>query len=576
MQLGTFATFDPAKAQVFRFRKLYGVNLGSMFCLEPWIATELYKDYQQHSPEAECDLLECMGDEACEKMEAHWNSWLQRADFEKMASMGINSVRLPVGYWVLGRHFTMGKYASYKGVYDNALSHISRIISWAAEFDIGVLIDIHALPGGQNNDSHSGTTGTACFYDNPEFQHLAIKCYGVFAHLLANITNVIGLQIINEPLDHPQLGDFYKQALSEIRLQTTDLPIYIGDAWNLTKYAKIAKELSQQFGFIVVDTHRYWVFRPQKQQYRVDRLTKELWETTFPELSQASHEASGNLVIGEYSSVLANGSFDGEDPAECMGKFAREQLKAFDQFTMEITYTKSLQPALLSSNFLLAVFGGQPSSADYTDEAKWLLNMHAPLLTDFVSSMSNFLETQSQDKNFSQVYGCGFDVFSWLVRPRSMPDYDYIALVPVKMPVTGLIQLMQVMVLFKTLNVSPGKLLRFFEAATEHSQEMVTAVAFSMMSDEQSFYRIGFKVLGILMLTSATPCINMWKQNALDEAYDSDDSGVEVANTPASRAQIRDIENAYLHQKKELQDTWGNKFWKQDAEISPLRGSLAV
>ncbi|KAI9482376.1 glycoside hydrolase superfamily [Coemansia mojavensis] len=331
MQLDTFPTFDPVKAQVFRFRKLYGVNLGSMFCLEPWIATELYKDYQQHSPEAECDLLECMGDEACEKMEAHWNSWLQRADFEKMASMGINSVRLPVGYWVLGRHFTMGKYASYKGVYDNALSHISRIISWAAEFDIGVLIDIHALPGGQNNDSHSGTTGTACFYDNPEFQHLAIKCYGVFAHLLANITNVIGLQIINEPLDHPQLEDFYKQALSEIRLQTTDLPIYIGDAWNLTKYAKIAKELSQQFGFIVVDTHRYWVFRPQKQQYRVDRLTKELWETTFPELSQASYEASGNLVIGEYSSVLANGSFDGEDPAECMGKFAREQLKAFDQ-----------------------------------------------------------------------------------------------------------------------------------------------------------------------------------------------------------------------------------------------------
>ncbi|KAJ2453613.1 Glucan 1,3-beta-glucosidase 3 [Coemansia sp. RSA 2336] len=319
MQLGTFAPFDPVKAQVFRYRKLYGVNLGSMFCLEPWIATNLYKDYQQHNPEAECDLLECMGDEACEKMEAHWNSWLQRADFEKMASMGINSVRLPVGYWVLGRHFTTEKYAVHASVYDSALAHIGRIISWAAEFDVGVLVDIHALPGGQNNDSHSGTTGAARFYDNPEFHHLAIKCYGAFAHLLADITNIIGLQIINEPLDYPQLEEFYKQALGEIRSQAADLPIYIGDAWNLTKYAKIAKELSQQFGFIVIDTHRYWVFRPQEQQYRVDELTRELWETTFPELSQASHEVSGNLVIGEYSSVLANGSFDGEDPAECMG-----------------------------------------------------------------------------------------------------------------------------------------------------------------------------------------------------------------------------------------------------------------
>ncbi|KAJ2453612.1 fatty acid synthase alpha subunit Lsd1 [Coemansia sp. RSA 2336] len=78
------------------------------------------------------------------------------------------------------------------------------------------------------------------------------------------------------------------------------------------------------------------------------------------------------------------------------------------------------------------------------------------------------------------------------------------------------------------------------------------------------------------MLERQLQTLSMWKQNELDEEYDSDDSGVEVSSTLTSEARIRDIKNAYLRQRKALQDVWGNEFWKQDTEISPLRGSLAV
>ncbi|KAJ2887980.1 fatty acid synthase alpha subunit Lsd1, partial [Coemansia aciculifera] len=38
----------------------------------------------------------------------------------------------------------------------------------------------------------------------------------------------------------------------------------------------------------------------------------------------------------------------------------------------------------------------------------------------------------------------------------------------------------------------------------------------------------------------------------------------------------REIEHRLQRQRRSLQDFWGNEFWKNDSEISPLRGSLAV
>ncbi|KAI8323820.1 glycoside hydrolase, partial [Martensiomyces pterosporus] len=330
---------------VFRYRKMHGVNLGSLFCLEPWISTEIYKPHVEEAskharqrPESEGDLIEAMGDKAKEQMEAHWDSWILRADFEKMARIGINTVRLPVGWWVLGPGFTQGLYDRHADVYVNALSYVARLIRWAAEFDIGVLIDIHAVPGGQNSDSHSGVTGRPLFYSSQGCQDLAIECYRAFVDLFANVSNVVGLQIINEPLDDPGLWSFYTRALREIRSRSLALPVYIGDAWNLGKYVEFAKQSRDQLGFIVLDTHRYWVFRPEEHQLRVPELSRELWEKEEPQLRQLSHEANGNLVIGEYSAVLANRSFEGEDPAECMGTFVRRQMKVFDQVSAGAFY----------------------------------------------------------------------------------------------------------------------------------------------------------------------------------------------------------------------------------------------
>ncbi len=36
-------------------------------------------------------------------IQAHRDTWVTQADFSMLASLGVNAVRLPIGYWVLAQ-----------------------------------------------------------------------------------------------------------------------------------------------------------------------------------------------------------------------------------------------------------------------------------------------------------------------------------------------------------------------------------------------------------------------------------------------------------------------------------------
>ncbi|KAJ2749146.1 hypothetical protein GGI19_005806, partial [Coemansia pectinata] len=166
-------------------------------------------------------------------------------------------------------------------------------------------------------------------------------------------------------------------------------------------------------------------------------------------------------------------------------------------------------PALFSTGSLglMAMFGGQRGTGNYLDEAEWLLDVYRPLLLGFVSRMSAFLHRESQDKHICSVYSKGLDVLHWLTTANAMPDKQYLLSIPVCLPLVGLIQLMHVMVLYKTLGISPGDLVRRFKVAVGHSQGIGIAAAFSTLTDEQSFYSVSERILGIHLLAGAFPQI---------------------------------------------------------------------
>ncbi|KAJ2436683.1 hypothetical protein IWW46_005657, partial [Coemansia sp. RSA 2440] len=139
-------------------------------------------------------------------------------------------------------------------------------------------------------------------------------------------------------------------------------------------------------------------------------------------------------------------------------------------------------PALFAPDnaHVAAMFGGQPGSSSYLDEARWLLDMYRPLLTDFVAHMSAFLDTESRDVQFALLFKEGLDVLQWLTQSESAPDAEYLVSAPVSMPLTGLVQLMQIMVLSKTLGVSPGQFSQLFKGK-QGSMYNVMQMLFSVL-----------------------------------------------------------------------------------------------
>ncbi|KAJ2814210.1 fatty acid synthase alpha subunit Lsd1 [Coemansia furcata] len=167
----------------------------------------------------------------------------------------------------------------------------------------------------------------------------------------------------------------------------------------------------------------------------------------------------------------------------------------------------SSSPALFSSGSveLMALFGGQRGFGNSIHEAIWLFDVYRPLLSDFVSHMSTFMHGESQGEHMLRMYPKGFDIFTWLTLPATMPDELYLLSMPVVVPLVALIQMMHVMVLYKTLGISPGELVKRFKVAVGHSQGVAIASVFSSLTDEQSLCDIGKRVLGILMLVGAIP-----------------------------------------------------------------------
>ncbi|KAJ2737483.1 fatty acid synthase alpha subunit Lsd1, partial [Coemansia sp. Cherry 401B] len=186
-------------------------------------------------------------------------------------------------------------------------------------------------------------------------------------------------------------------------------------------------------------------------------------------------------------------------------------LKAYFAFwgvaAVQHCYATAGVPELLASKstHMMAMFGGQSGTSVYVEEAAWLYDVYAPLLDGYLQRISAFLDNESQDQRLAPMYGQGFDVYGWITRPDTAPGMSYLLSSPVGIPFNALAQLMQVLVLFKAYGVAPGELAKHFACTAGHSQGIVTAAAFSAMSDEESFYTVSAKSLGLLMLVAALP-----------------------------------------------------------------------
>jgi len=172
--------------------ELHGVGLGGWMNMENFIT-----GYPGNEEAIRRLLLDAMGRESYDAFfEEFLTDFIDDADAARLAEIGIDSVRIPVNY----RHFEDD--ARPFELKESGFAQLDRVITLLARHGIRSVIDLHALPGRQNQHWHSDNpTHLAEFWQHPHFQDRVVHLWEALADRYKDRPEVAGYNPINEPSD---------------------------------------------------------------------------------------------------------------------------------------------------------------------------------------------------------------------------------------------------------------------------------------------------------------------------------------------------------------------------------------
>lgn len=198
--------------------------------------------------------------------------------------------------------------------------------------------------GKQNNDSHAGTSKPSYFFLNEFNRTHTTNILKLLCTNLASFYNVIGIELLNEPLTgHDDiLQRWYTNTICELRKINLTIPIIIGDCWKMDEYTNFVSRLNEDGASgdapIIIDHHVYRCFSPGDISTPIRDHTASFSNRNegFPRmLSQNAENAGksgGGIVIGEWSGGMNPQSFAGNQGREneLTREYIQTQLGAFD------------------------------------------------------------------------------------------------------------------------------------------------------------------------------------------------------------------------------------------------------
>lgn len=339
----------PTKRQIYQSRYNFGVNFGGCFVAEKWIFHSIFPEGANCELEAVTKLEKDGKDAAKKKLEDHWMSYATDEDWKWLQDHGVTGIRVPLGYWNIdGGKYTKGtKFEKYADIYGRSwLVFKKHFVEPALSRNIGVLVDIHGLPGGANGNDHSGekTGGSADFWGNSQGQKLMEDALAFVARDLSSYDNILGIQIVNESefSDNPlKQRSYYSAAIKLIRHHDKTVPIIISDGWWPDQWAKWAQEhqdKGQSLG-VVIDHHCYRCFDDKDKNKPADKVIKDLEGDLLTNINDNGNGV--DFMVGEWSCVLdgktwANTGLDPNDygngkRAEIVAQYGQQQLDLMKQ-----------------------------------------------------------------------------------------------------------------------------------------------------------------------------------------------------------------------------------------------------
>jgi endoglucanase len=140
--------------------------------------------------------------------------FFEAEDAQLLANIGVNCLRVPVNY----HHFERDDRPFE--LLDGGFRLLDRAVRLCAAREIYTVIDLHAVPGAQNQHWHSDNpTHVAAFWQHTHFQDRVVQLWQALAERYRGDPWVAGYNLLNEPGDPSGevVGPFYDRLVSAVR-----------------------------------------------------------------------------------------------------------------------------------------------------------------------------------------------------------------------------------------------------------------------------------------------------------------------------------------------------------------------
>jgi hypothetical protein len=279
---------------------LRGMGLGGWMLQEGYMLG-IKKDGTQHSIKAR--MADLVGKEDTDRFYQLWRqNHMTRADVDRLAASGFNSIRLPMHYNLFTLPIEEEPVKGRDTWLATGFEMTDSLLAWCRANRMYLILDLHAAPGGQGKDANISDYDPEkpSLWESEENRRKTVALWRKLAERYAREPWIGGYDILNEPnwtfegkdkngredVANQPIWDLYKAITRAIReVDTSHLIIVEGNGWG-NNYGGFPEPWDRN---MAMSFHKYWNpnteeaiarFLALREQYRLPIWLGESGENT--------------------------------------------------------------------------------------------------------------------------------------------------------------------------------------------------------------------------------------------------------------------------------------------------------
>ncbi|MBQ8193885.1 MAG: glycoside hydrolase family 5 protein [Oscillospiraceae bacterium] len=244
----------------------------------------------------------------CDYSEDRLDNFITEPDFAKIASWGIDHVRIPVDYNI---------FENDDGTYsESGFKRIDKAFELCEKYNLNAVLDLHKTAGFSFDSYGESESG---FFESEELQERFYRLWEQFAVRYGKLSDRVAFELLNEVTDKSFIdtwNDISCRCIQRIRKYAPDTIILVGSYWNnsVTAVPDLAKPCDDKvvYNFHCYDplkfTHQgaYWtdmINKDERFSFDESGITPEYFEEMFSVAIEAAKKNNTSLYCGEYGVI---------------------------------------------------------------------------------------------------------------------------------------------------------------------------------------------------------------------------------------------------------------------------------